>query len=314
MCFSSGSKEHLGKVAFIENDVNYLAGGFMGIIRVKNEVEPKYLFQLLNSLLRQPISDLGSGSNINNLSSVINDVKIPLPPKEIQETIVAEIEVLEKKETETKKEIEKGKEQIENICFQVYSNYGKEKLTQLAKTNPSKTEITNLDTATLISFIDMPSVSNDGYITNKIDKPYFEIKKGGYTYFREGDIIIAKITPCMENGKCALAINLTNGLALGSSEFHVFRANNDIINTKYLFTLLNRKSIRIEAEKNMTGTSGHRRVPITFYEKLEIPVPPLSEQQKIVSEIETIETQISEMEQQLGKIPQEKEAVLKKYL
>jgi restriction endonuclease S subunit len=103
-------------------------------------------------------------------------------------------------------------------------------------------------------------------------------------------------------------------VALGSSEFHVFRANNDIINTKYLFTLLNRKNIRAEAEKNMTGASGHRRVPIAFYENLEIPLPPLSEQQTIVSEIEIIEMQMAELEQQLNKIPQEKEAVLKKYL
>jgi restriction endonuclease S subunit len=198
--------------------------------------------------------------------------------------------------------------------LQSYSKFNKEKLSQLAITNPSKTEIADLDTNTLISFVDMPSVSNDGYIANKIDKPYYEIKNGSYTYFRECDIIIAKITPCMENGKCAIAANLTNELALGSSEFHVIRTINDKINTKYLFTLLNRKSVRIEAEKSMTGASGHRRVPIAFYENLEIPVPPLSEQQKIVSEIEKIEMQISEREQELNKIPQEKEAVLKKYL
>ena len=243
-----------------------------------------------------------------------NSISIPLPPKEIQQKIVSEIEVLEKKEVEAKANIGKGKEQVENICLQMYSKYDKEKLSRLAETNPSKKEIADLDISTLISFVDMPSVSNEGYIANKIDKPYSEIKKGSYTYFREGDIIIAKITPCMENGKCALATDLTNGLALGSSEFHVFRANNDKINTKYLFTLLNRKSIKIEAEKNMTGASGHRRVPIAFYENLEIPLPPLSEQQKIVSKIEKIEAQIAALEQQLIEIPKEKENILKKYL
>src|SRR5690606_41421638 len=67
--FSSGSKQHLGKVAFIEEDTIYYAGGFMGIIRVKNNNEPKYFYQLLNTLLRQSIRDIGSGSNINNLRS-----------------------------------------------------------------------------------------------------------------------------------------------------------------------------------------------------------------------------------------------------
>ncbi|MDR2887644.1 MAG: restriction endonuclease subunit S [Bacteroidales bacterium] len=171
-----------------------------------------------------------------------------------------------------------------------------------------------MDADTPISFVDMPSVSNDGFIAKKSDRVYSELKKGSYTYFRENDIIIAKITPCMENGKCALATNLTNGLALGSSEFHVFRTDNDKINTKYLFTLLNRKSVRIEAERNMTGASGHRRVPIAFYESLEIPIPSLAEQQKIVSDVEELEKKIAEPQATIDAIPAQKVAVLKKYL
>jgi type I restriction enzyme M protein len=244
----------------------------------------------------------------------IAKLKIPLPPKDVQEKILAEIEIIEGKEIEAKGVIKGKKEQIENICQQAYSKYSKGKLIQFVKTNPSKTEIADLDTNTLISFVDMPSVSNGGYITNEIVRPYAELKKGSYTYFREGDIIIAKITPCMENGKCALATNLMNGLALGSSEFHVFRADNDRINTKYLFALLNRKSIRIEAEKNMMGASGHRRVPITFYESLEIPVPSLPGQQKIVSEIEILEKEIAGAQEIIDKIPEQKAAILKKYL
>jgi type I restriction enzyme M protein len=106
MCFSSGSKAHLGKVAFIENDTHYLAGGFTGIIRAKENILPKYLFQLLNSILRQSIRDLGAGSNINNLPSVINDIQIPLPPLEIQQKIVSEIEKIEAQVAEMQKNIE----------------------------------------------------------------------------------------------------------------------------------------------------------------------------------------------------------------
>ena len=302
-------------IKFYDGKAAYSTDTF--VIRSNNEekIKTKFIYYLLESVISAINDCYFKGVGLKHLQKPdFRDTQIPLPPKEIQQKIISEIEVLEKKEADAKGKIEKGKEKIENICFQAYSKYGKEKLTHLAKTNPSKTEITNLDVDTLISFIDMPSVSNDGYIANKIDKPYSEVKKGSYTYFREGDIIIAKITPCMENGKCALATNLTNGLALGSSEFHVIRANNDKINTKYLFTLLNRKSVRLEAEKNMTGASGHRRVPIAFYENLEIPLPPLSEQQQIVSEIEKIETQIAELEQQLNEIPQEIETILKKHL
>ena len=97
MCFSSGSKNHLGKVALIETDLQYYAGGFMAILRVKEGIKAKYLYYLLNVLLRQIIIQKGTGSNINNLSSVINDIIIPHPPTDIQQKIVTEVETLEEK-------------------------------------------------------------------------------------------------------------------------------------------------------------------------------------------------------------------------
>ena len=98
----------------------------------------------------------------------------------------------------------------------------------------------------------------------------------------------------MENGKCALARNLTNGMAMGSSEFHVLRTNNDIVINDYLFHLLNRQVVRDFAEQNMTGTSGHRRVPIQWYEDLDIPVPPIGIQKQIVEEIGKVDTSVSD--------------------
>ena len=134
----------------------------------------------------------------------------------------------------------------------------------------------------------MASVSNDGYIINKVDRPIGELRRGSYTYFANGDIIIAKITPCMENGKCAIASDLTNAIGFGSSEFHTFRCKDGIL-TKYLFTLLNQNIIRKAAENAMTGTSGHRRVPAKFYEEMMIPVPPIPVQEKIISACEKVD-------------------------
>jgi type I restriction enzyme M protein len=283
-------------------------------LRGSQDVDNGFLYYILKAEIAQ-LKDGSYGSIFKAITTkTFSEIKIPLPPKEIQEQIVADIEVLEKEEAKAKEKIKADKERIENVCLQVYSTYNKEKLIHLAKTNPSKTEIAHLDIDTFISFVDMSSVSNDGYIANKIDRPYSELKKGSYTYFREGDIIIAKITPCMENGKCALATDLTNGLALGSSEFHVIRPNNDKIDTKYLFILLNRKPIRIEAEKNMTGASGHRRVPIAFYESLEIPMPSLAGQQTIVSEIEALEKEIAKAKKIIDRLPEQQAEILKKYL
>lgn len=166
----------------------------------------------------------------------------------------------------------------------------------------------------MVSFIEMSSVSNHGYIEHKVDKLLGEVRKGSYTYFAENDVIIAKITPCMENGKCALATGLTNGIALGSSEFHVFRSKSDELNPKFLFYFLNRESIRKEAEKNMTGASGHRRVPIGFYESLIVPLPEPTEQQKIITQIEQYEQEIQKAEMVMSGIAERKKAVLATYL
>ena len=166
---------------------------------------------------------------------------------------------------------------------------------------------------TLISFVEMAAVSNDGHIMGAVDRPMGEVRKGSYTYFQENDIIIAKITPCMENGKCALATGLTNGIGMGSSEFHVFRCGATIL-PKYLFGYLNRRVIRQEAEKVMTGSSGHRRVPIGFYQQLLIPVLPLGDQQKIAVQIQQAEDQITQLDAQLSALRAEKNSILRKYL
>ena len=121
-----------------------------------------------------------------------------------------------------------------------------------------------------------------------VDRKLGDLRSGGYTYFAENDIIIAKITPCMENGKCAIATGLTNKIALGSSEFHVFRCSKEI-NKSFLFSLLNMKNVRNAAILNMTGASGHRRVPESFYRSLQIPLPPLDIQQKIVEECKKVD-------------------------
>lgn len=165
----------------------------------------------------------------------------------------------------------------------VNSKYKTEKISKVCeKINPSKTELASVPKNTLVSFVDMESISTNGFIQKKEE---IELDKlsGSYTYFKEGDVVIAKITPCMENGKCALATGLSNGIGMGSSELHVFRAGEKVLNS-YLFAYLNRSVVRKYAEYNMTGASGHRRVPIDFYEDLQIPVPDKKIQQKVVDE------------------------------
>lgn len=146
------------------------------------------------------------------------------------------------------------------------------KLSQIVTINPSKTEIQKYDENLEVTFLSMQNLGN-GFV-NERDKGAIKYFKGGYTYFAENDILIAKITPCMEHGKCAIATNLTNKIGFGSTEFNVFRVKDSRFLQEFIFCYLNRDNIRKIAADNMIGTSGRQRVPTAFYENLPIPLFP----------------------------------------
>lgn len=163
--------------------------------------------------------------------------------------------------------------------------------------NPSRNEFHDIDGKTLASFVEMSSLGL-GIIENKVDRPISEMSSGGYTNFRENDVLIAKITPCMENGKCALAENLTNQIGFGSTEFHVIRAANKE-RAKYVLEYINREYIRKIAASNMTGASGHRRVPQYFYEQMPIPDAPQDIIKKIVNECNAVDKEVEDAKKEI---------------
>jgi type I restriction enzyme, S subunit len=109
---------------------------------------------------------------------------------------------------------------------------------------------------------------------------YHEVQKG-YTSFADGDVLLAKITPCFENGKIAQA-RVTTGVAFGSTEFHVLRPGPSL-DGRYLVHFLRRDQVRIDGARKMTGSAGQRRVPKHFLESLPIPIPPLPEQRRVAA-------------------------------
>lgn len=114
----------------------------------------------------------------------------------------------------------------------------------------------------------------------KQTKPLSEVA-GSYTYFAEGDVLLAKITPCFENGKLGIAADLINGIGFGSSEYIVFRPDKSV-NKEWLYYFLSREAFRVEGAAHMSGAVGHKRVAKEFIESYRIPVPPLPEQMRIV--------------------------------
>lgn len=238
--------------------------------------------------------------------------KIPLPPLNIQQQIVAECEAVDQAVAAAQEEIAASKNAIEAAVSAV-SGHSLQRLADVVQMNPSKAEVKKLPDDAQISFVEMAAVSDQGFIARKVDRPLKEVRKGSYTYFAENDVIVAKITPCMENGKCALAMGLTNGVAFGSTEFHVFRVSSSLL-SRFLFALLNREVVRKQAEQNFTGASGHRRVPAAFYENLQIPVLPLTEQTALVQQIEALEKNIAAAQAVIDAAPAQKQAILQRYL
>jgi type I restriction enzyme S subunit len=166
------------------------------------------------------------------------------------------------------------------------ANWARARLPEIAATNPTldKSEI---DDDILVSFVPMPAVEAEtGGIDVSAHRKFAEVKKG-YTGFLEGDVLFAKITPCMENGKMAVVPALKNNLGFGSTEFHVLRPAGNISPT-LLYYFVSSKAFRIEAERNMTGAVGQRRVPTAFLSESEIPLPPAAEQVRIVAKLEEL--------------------------
>ncbi len=144
-----------------------------------------------------------------------------------------------------------------------------------------------------VSFVPMPAVeAESGGIDVSTTRKFGDVKKG-YTPFREGDVLFAKITPCMENGKMAVVPALHNGLGFGSTEFHVLRAHPGI-SPQFVYYFVSSRSFRHVAEHNMSGAVGQRRVTTPYLSACKIPVPPTTEQHRIVAKIEEL---FSELDQ-----------------
>lgn len=152
-------------------------------------------------------------------------------------------------------------------------------------TNPSKGEI-KLANDALVSFIPMEAVSEFGGLNLDAEKELGDIS-GGYTYFANNDVVVAKITPCFENGKGAIARGLKNGIAFGTTELHVMRSGEALL-PDYLFHLTMSHPFRCIGESEMYGAGGQKRVPETFLKDFRVGLPSINEQQEIVAYINKV--------------------------
>ncbi len=162
------------------------------------------------------------------------------------------------------------------------------KLKDCCVIKPPKSEAKKLlNNTDLVSFVPMANLGiNTQNLSLNEDKALSNVT-GSYTYFAENDVLLAKITPCFENGKLGIAKGLTNNIGFGSSEFIVFRVSQDIL-PEYLYYFLLRPCFREHGKKVMTGAVGHKRVPKDYIENTEIRLPPIPEQKRIVALLDTV--------------------------
>ena len=165
------------------------------------------------------------------------------------------------------------------------------------------------------TFVPMAAVDEKtGTIARPEVVPYSKVSQG-YTYFEENDVLFAKITPCMQNGKHVIAKNLIDGLGFGTTEFHVIRPNNEVL-PDWIHFFIRQPYFLQEATAYFTGAVGQQRVPDEFLSNYTIPLPPIEEQQRIASELKEKMTQVeklrSSIEKQLDAINALPQVILRK--
>lgn len=183
----------------------------------------------------------------------------------------------------------------------------------VAELNPSKSEISELRRESEVTFLPMEAIGDDGSLNLDRTRPIAEVENG-YTYFRDGDVTIAKITPCFENGKGALMKGLCGGIGFGTTELIVARPRSTHVTDEYLNWIFRSPDFRSNGEASMYGAGGQKRVPDDFVRNFALAFPPLDEQTAIATfldrETAKIDGLIAEQEKLLTLLAEKRQATI----
>lgn len=204
---------------------------------------------------------------------------------------------IEKAQLIKDRKIKKRKENPDSeqeLPFDIPNSWVWTRLVEVAEIGPRNALPDDLS----VGFVPMPliSTSYDGTHGQEI-KSWSEIKKG-YTHFANGDIAIAKITPCFENSKAAIFGNLENGYGAGTTELHVARLIGEFVNSRFLLFYLKAPMFLLKGKPKMTGSAGQKRIPASYFASNPLPLPPLAEQHRIVAKVDELMAICDQLEQQ----------------
>ncbi|MEM6192257.1 restriction endonuclease subunit S [Shewanella scandinavica] len=172
------------------------------------------------------------------------------------------------------------------------------RLLDLGEINPRNQVEEDSESVVMATFVPMAAVSELHSIAIAGDvRPWSEISKG-YTHFANGDVLLAKITPCFENGKSAVVRGLEHNIGSGSTEFHVFRPISEDVNPAYVYLFVRSPLFRAKGEASMTGTAGQKRLPTDYFALCAMPLPPTEEQSRIVAKVAELMALCDQLEAQ----------------
>ena len=173
-------------------------------------------------------------------------------------------------------------------------------VSKVATVNPRRDScIRLLDEDLEVTYVPMAAVDEEtGTIADALTRPLGDVRKG-FTPFLQGDVIFAKITPCMQNGKSAVVDSLVNGLGFGSTEFHVLRPGPEVL-PEWLWYIVRQKSFRVEAQRHFRGSAGQQRVPASFIESHKIPLPTIDQQYRVVNDLQMCTDRVNSIRRSLS--------------
>lgn len=258
----------------------YWVNNHAHVLRVKKDrVVDTFLMYMLNHMDLTPYI---TGVTVPKLNQAkLRSIQIPLPPLSVQEEIVAELDGYSAIIAGAKQIAQNWKPKID-----IDTEWEKVKLGEVCEVNPKKTEVQDLPEDLNVSFVPMSDV-NEHQINfiPKEDRPLSAVYKS-YTYFKENDVLLARVTPCFENGKSGIARGLTNEIGFGSSEYYVLRAKDGVLLPEWIYYAISSWSFIRQGQSHMTGTGGLKRLTKEFLNSYELPIPTISIQEEIVKEIE----------------------------
>ena len=295
----------VGKIALNTEKKPLLLNQRVGRFICNTNILPKYLYYvLLSDAFYNKVQYKASGAGQPNISPTeIGNIRIPVPPsleeqQEIVDVLDAASEIIRLRTAC----IESAQSLIPALFQEMFGDINNNihslpisEIKSCVEINPTKIVINDNDDVT---FLGMKDVTENGQIDLSTIKKYEEVKKG-FTSFKNDDVLLAKITPCFENGKAAIAKNLVNNTGFGSTEFYVLRPNQNKILPDYLYSIVKSSRFSEMGRSNMKGAAGQKRLIKDFVSNYKFLLPDIPQQKLFAAKVQEIEEYIKTQQAEL---------------